>query len=199
MRSMLFVDDHPIYRDGLQRALMEVAPDLRIHLAAGYDSALEFLALAKDVDFCLADYRLVDGDGISLLEEVRRRHPAIAIGLLCAEPVANVIDRVKAAGGVACLSKARRTEELASAIDTIFNGGLVFDDTPRAAAPLRGLSARRREILKLAGKGHFDRQIGEKLNISESTVRNHWQHIFSHLGANNRTEAVVRAMQLGLL
>jgi DNA-binding NarL/FixJ family response regulator len=196
---MLFVDDHPIYRDGLQRALMGASPGLRIHVADGYRSALQTLSVAKDIDFCLADYRLMDGDGISLLEEVRRHYPEIAVGLLCADPVAGIINRVKAAGGVACLSKGRGTDALASAIDTIFNGGHVFDDAPLPTSPFASLSVRRREILKLAGKGHLDRHIGELLGISESTVRNHWQHIFQRLGASNRTEAVVRAMQLGLI
>jgi DNA-binding NarL/FixJ family response regulator len=199
MRSMLFVDDHPIYRDGLQRALMDASPGLRIQVAAGHHTALELLALVEGIDFCLADYRLMDGDGISLLEEIRRRYPDIAIGLLCADPNATIIDRVKAAGGVACLSKARSTDALVLAIDTIFNGGLVFDDAPLPVLPPRSLSGRRRDILKLAGKGHPDRQIGEQLGISESTVRNHWQHIFTRLGAQNRTEAVVKAMQLGLI
>src|SRR5882757_4734027 len=194
MRTILFVDDHPIYRDGLQRALMSSLHNLRIHVAAGYHSAFELLAAARDIDFCLADYRLADGDGISLIEEVRRRYPEIAIGLLCADPTTDIIDRVKVAGGVACLSKERDIDALASAIDTIFNGGLVFDEAPLPASLPRCLSSRRREILKLAGKGHLDKQIGEHLNISESTVRNHWQHIFIRLDAGNRTEAVVKAM-----
>src|SRR5258708_2114757 len=161
MTTMLFVDDHPIYRDGLQRALMSALPGLRIHVTSGYRSALELLAVARDIDFCLADYRLVDGDGVSLIEEVRRNYPHIALGLLCADPLAGIVARVKAAGGVACLSKARDTGALASAIDTIFNGGLVFDDTPLPASLKHSLSSRRREILKLAGTGQLDKQIGD--------------------------------------
>jgi DNA-binding NarL/FixJ family response regulator len=196
---MLFVDDHPIYRDGLQRALTDALPDLQILTAACARSALEVLATTHDIDFCLSDYRLADGDGASLLEEVRRLYPDIAIGLLGADLPAGVTSRVKAAGGVACLSKDRDTDALASAIDTIFNGGLVFDDGPLPTAYFRSLSIRRRQILLLAGKGHPDKQIGEQLNISESTVRNHWQHIFARLDAGNRTEAVVKAIRLGLI
>jgi DNA-binding NarL/FixJ family response regulator len=196
---MLFVDDHPIYRDGLQRALTDALPDLRILTAAGTNAALTLLADTSDVDFCLADYRLADGDGVSLLEAVRRTYPEIAIGLLCADPPAGLIDRVKAMGGVACLSKDRDIDSLASAIDVIFNGGLMFDDNALPVAYHRSLSIRRREILMLAGKGHLDKQIGEQLNISESTVRNHWQHIFVSLDAGNRTEAVVKAIRLGLI
>jgi DNA-binding NarL/FixJ family response regulator len=197
MRTMLFVDDHPIYRDGLQRAVTEALPGLRILVADGTSSALELLSVTDDIDFVLSDYRLVGGDGVTLLEEVRRRYPGIAIGLLCADPTEAVIAKVKAAGAVACLSKDRDTDALAAAIDTIFNGGTVFDDSP---LPHSGtLSIRRREILLLAGNGQLDKQIGERLCISESTVRNHWQHIFTRLQASNRTEAVAKAMRLGLI
>jgi DNA-binding NarL/FixJ family response regulator len=61
------------------------------------------------------------------------------------------------------------------------------------------LSIRRREILLLAGNGQLDKQIGEQLCITESTVRNHWQHIFTRLQASNRTEAVAKAMRLGII
>jgi DNA-binding NarL/FixJ family response regulator len=198
---MLFVDDHPIYRDGLQRALADALPDLRVLTASGAEAALGLLEGTSDIDFCLADYRLADadGDGASLLDEIRLRYPEIAIGLLCADPPAGIVDRLKAIGGVACLSKDRDTDSLASAIDTIFNGGLVFDDILLPTSSSRSLSIRRRKILQLAGKGYPDKQIGEQLDISESTVRNHWQHIFLRLDAGNRTEAVVKALRLGLI
>jgi DNA-binding NarL/FixJ family response regulator len=199
MKTMLFVDDHPIYRDGLQRAVAGAVPGLRILVADGASSALELLSVTDDIDFCLSDYRLAGGDGATLLEEVRRRYPDIAIGLLCAEPTASVIEKVRATGGVACLSKDRDTDSLAAAIDTIFNGGTVFDDSPLPTSYSNTLSIRRREILLLAGNGQLDKQIGEQLCITESTVRNHWQHIFTRLQASNRTEAVAKAMRLGII
>jgi DNA-binding NarL/FixJ family response regulator len=195
---MLFVDDHPIYREGFERALADVLPDIRVLTASGTETALALLTRTREVDLCLADYRLADGDGASLLNEVRRRHPEIAIGFLCADPSPSIIDHARTIGGVACLSKDRDTEALASAIQTIFNGGLVFDDQlPNPS--FQSLSIRRRKILQLAGKGLADKQIGEQLDISENTVRNHWQHIFIRLDAGNRTEAVVKALQSGLI
>jgi DNA-binding NarL/FixJ family response regulator len=140
VKTMLFVDDHPIYRDGLQRALSDALPDLKVLTASGAGAALELLKATRNVDFCLADFRLTDGDGASLLEEIRRRHPEVAIGLLCADPPDGMVDRIKAAGGVACLSKARDTDSLAAAIEAIFDGGLVFDDNSQHR-PVRFRSA----------------------------------------------------------
>jgi hypothetical protein len=82
VKTMLFVDDHPVTACS---ALTDALPELRIFTAAGVGSALELLAKTRGIDFCLADYRLTDGNGLPLLEEVRRRYPEIAIG--CCAPI----------------------------------------------------------------------------------------------------------------
>ena len=199
MKSMLFVDDHPIYREGVQRSLCSVFSELQIYTAENVKSALEFLKKSPNIDLCLSDYRLPDGDGLGLIIEARRQFPLIAIGLLCAEPNPSLIAQARRAGAIACLSKDRDTEGLATAVDQLFAGGEVFDDKPTASANDSALSLRRRELLSLAASGLLDKQIGDKLGISESTVRSHWQHIFMRLQANNRTEAVTKAIRLGLI
>jgi DNA-binding NarL/FixJ family response regulator len=193
--TILFVDDHPIYRDGLQRALTEALPGLEVRAVDGAVAALDALERAPDVDLVLADQRLLDGDGLSLITEARRRHPAIAVALLCADVTPALAQRAGAAGAVACLSKDRDADRLAEALAVLFSGGTVFD----AGLAEDGLSLRRREILAMAADGLLDKQIGDKLGISESTVRNHWQNLFLKLGAANRTEAVTRALRLGLI
>jgi DNA-binding NarL/FixJ family response regulator len=199
MKAVLFIDDHPMYREGFQRAIMASMPGLQIHTVADAKSALSLLEKDFSIDLCLSDYRLADGDGLGLIEEVRRRFPLIAIGLLCAEPNAGLVVKARALGAVACLSKDRDTEGLATALDVLFAGGEVYDDKPPLASPVTALSIRRRELLSLAAEGLLDKQIGDRLGISESTVRSHWQHIFVQLNANNRTEAVTRAIRLGLI
>ena len=63
----------------------------------------------------------------------------------------------------------------------------------------RCLTGRRRAIIAMAADGLMDKQIGDKLGISESTVRNHWQHIFTKLTTPNRTSAVAKALRMGLI
>jgi DNA-binding NarL/FixJ family response regulator len=193
--TLLFVDDHPIYRDGLQRALKSAMPGLRVRAVDGAAAALRSLAREPDADLVLADQRLLDGDGLSLITDVRRLYPGIAVGLLCADASASLSKRAVAIGAVACLSKDRDADRLVEALRVLFGGGTVFD----ADAADDALSLRRREILALASEGLLDKQIGEKLGISESTVRNHWQNLFQKLGAANRTEAVTRALRQGLI
>jgi DNA-binding NarL/FixJ family response regulator len=196
MRTLLFVDDHPIYRDGLRRTLIAALPDLDVSVAEGVGSALEHLGRGLEIDLCLTDYRLADGDGLGLIETIRARWPLMAVGLLCADPTPALVARARSLGAIACLSKDRDADALAQALDILFNGGTVFDET--AATPAT-FSLRRREILALAADGLLDKQIGDRLGISESTVRNHWQNLFAKLGAANRTEAVSRAIRRGLI
>lgn len=199
MRSLLFVDDHPIYRDGLVRVLHLALPDLTITPVEGTAAALAHIDRGAEPDLCLTDYRLADGDGLALLVALRQRLPSMAVGILCADPAAWLVQRARAAGAVACLSKDRDAAALAAAIETLFDGGVVFDDGPRLHPAGPPFSLRRREILSMAAEGLLDKQIGDRLGITESTVRNHWQHMFTRLDVSNRTEAVSRAIRLGLI
>ena len=199
MRRILFVDDHPIYRDGVRRVLEGSGPNVQVFTADGASSALRLLAEVSDIDLCLTDQRLLDGEGTELALRIRELYPSIAVGLLCAEPTLTLANEMRAIGAVACLSKDRDTSALCDAIDTLYNGGSIFDDIARGHEGERTLSLRRREILVFAGQGLLDKQISEKMGITESTVRNHWQHIFSQLNVSNRTEAVTRALRQGLI
>jgi DNA-binding NarL/FixJ family response regulator len=194
--SILFVDDHPIYRDAVSRTLQLEIPGLRVFTAAGVESALVALA-ESEVDLCLCDHRLPDGDGLSLLVEVRKRYPLMALGILCADLAPSVVSSAKSLGAVLCLSKDKTSAELVKAVAMVFAGGRVYD--PIAGGDGAGLSLRRREILIHAGQGLLDKQIGDKLGVSESTIRAHWARIFEQLGVANRTEAVTKAMRQRLI
>ena len=199
MRTMLIVDDHPIYRDGLRRALCEAMTDLRVMTAGDNREAFAVLAASPEIDLCLADFRLPDGDGVALIGEIRRRHPHVATGILCAEPPAGLAARVRAIGGAACLSKERDTAGLVAAVETLFNGEVVFDPAGSPGSGGGPLTLKRTDILACASEGLSDKQIGERLKTTESAVRNHWQYIFVQLDVRNRTEAVSKAMRLRLI
>ena len=198
VRSMLFVDDHPIYREGLRRTLELDLPDFRVTVVGDAASALALIEGEQDFDLCLSDYRLPDGDGLTLLQTIRRNRPSIALGLLCADLSIAHTDKARAIGAVLCLSKDRTPDELSLAISTVFQGGEAYDAIA-AGQPMRVLSPRRREILSYASEGWLDKQICEKLGVSESTIRSHWVEIFEQLQVGNRTEAVSRALRLRLI
>ena len=198
MKRLLFVDDHPIYRDGVRRTLEAGVPDLRVAVAADGAGALRALREDGPIDLCLSDYLLPGEDGLTLVTRIRKLDPTIAVGILCAEPNEALVDGVRAIGGVACLSKEMATPDLIAAVTAIFDGDEVFSAS-RVDGEDRGVSERRRRILLAASRGMADKQISEQLGISESTVRDHWHHIFRRLGVTNRTEAVAQAVRLRMI
>lgn len=196
--TLLFVDDHPLYREGLKRVVEEVLPDARVLVVPSPAAALSSLADEPDVDLFLTDFRLPEQDGLCLLEEVGRRHPTAARGLLCADPTAALVDRARELGCVACLSKDRNMEEIAEALGILFAGGTVFDGAAAGGAQDH-LSAKRIEILQLAAEGQSNKEIARALGIAERTVKDHWHYIFDRLQVGNRAEAISRAHRLNLL
>jgi len=194
--SLLFVDDHPIYRDAVRRTLELEIEDLSVATAESCSATLEFLA-ANEVDLCLADYRLPDGDGLSLLRDIKARFPLIAVGLLCADLSSPLADGATSLGAVLCLSKDKTSADLVAAIRIAFSGGKVYD--PVSGTEGNTLSLRRREILIYASQGLLDKQICERLGVTESTIRAHWGRIFEQLQVGNRTEAVTRALRQRLI
>lgn len=199
MHTLLFVDDHPLYREGVQRALADAMPELRTVLASDQRSALQVLAMDAEIDLCLADFNLPDGDGLALLRQVRQLHPWVARGLLCAAPDPVMAGQAQAMGCVACLTKGRDIASLGEALRTLFNGGAVFDVRPHAGMAAPNLSEKRKEILRLAAKGLSNKEISSLLGVSERTVKDHWAHIFEQMGVSNRTEAVGQALRERML
>lgn len=196
MTRLLFVDDHPLYRSGVQLALARMMPDLAVDLAATADEALACLSREPNLDLCLSDYRLPGGNGLDLLAEAGRRWPTVARGLLCSDPTPDLARRAQALGCVACLSKARDMEALVDALAVLFQGGALFDG--EGPAPT-ALSDKRRQVLELAARGQSNKAIARELGCTERTVKDHWARIFERLQVVNRAEAISRAHELRLL
>ncbi|WP_273455888.1 response regulator transcription factor [Nevskia ramosa] len=194
---MLFIDDHPIYGDGLAFALTRSLPQVSVRVVTTGAAAIEHLS-REDIDLVLSDYRLPDEDGLSLIQRMATLHPSVAMGLLCADATAELARRARAAGAVCCLSKERDMTLMADALAQVLGGALVFD----ARAPTAeqdGISDRRVEILRLAAEGLSNKHIARQLNVAERTVKDHWSIIFDRLGAQNRAQAVSLAYGRGLL
>lgn len=199
MYTLLFVDDHPLYREGVRLALSDAMPSLRVVLAERVSQALEVLAREPDIDLCLSDFTLPDGDGLMVLDRVARQHPSVARGLLCGAPDAAMARQARALGAVACLRKDRDIASLADALRQVFDGGQVFDVEPATDLGVTALSDKRKDILRLAAKGLSNKEMSALLGISERTVKDHWSCIFEQLGVSNRTEAVSLALRERLL
>jgi len=197
--SLLFIDDHPLFRQGLVFALGAAMPAMAIRDVGSLEEALGVLD-RHEIDLVLSDYRLEMGDGIDAIRRIRLKFPSIACGILCADITPQLSRQARECGAVALLSKNRDVPSLVEAITIVFDGGCVFDDLPDHLhlGDVR-LSDRRLEILRLAAYGNSNKEIARQLNVTERTIKDHWSQILAQLSASNRTQAVSLALQYGLI
>ena len=194
MSKLLYVDAHPPYREGFARILGAELAAHRVETAPSRAAALEKLAAPERFALLLVDQPIADE--ARFVSTVRERFPETAVGVPASDPTPPLCRRLRAAGAIAGLSKQRSIPSLAEAVRALLAGGEAFDAGPDLQA---AMGERRREIVHLAAHGLADKPIGARLSISESTVRNHWRHVFQRLGAANRTAAVSKALRSGLI
>jgi DNA-binding NarL/FixJ family response regulator len=208
---VLIADDHALFRDGL-RALLASIPDIEVVGEAS--SGKEALAQAVDhqPDVILMDIQMPDMNGIEATRQILRFSPHIGIIVLTMFRDDDSIFAVMRAGARGYVLKGADQQVLLRSVRAVANGESLFG--PEIAARLMQffanlkpaaqpelfpeLTAREREILSLIADGQTNPEIAEKLVISMKTVRNHVSNIFSKLQVADRTQAALRARELGL-
>lgn len=213
MIRVCLVEDQHLVRRGI-RTLLDLVDDIEVvGEAADGDAALETIATCAP-DVVLLDLRLPGRDGIGVLEELHRRGtPPPAIILTTFDDEAAVLGAIRA-GARGFLLKDVSLERLAEGIRAVARGESVIQPalTERLLAAARGmgwrfeslqppdpLTEREVEVLRLVTGGYSNREIAEALEISEGTVKNHLSTILSKLGVRDRTRAVLKALELGLV
>ncbi len=193
--SVLCVDDHPLMREGVVRALAQV-PDMRL-VAEACDGrrALEAWR-AHRPDVTVMDLQMPHPDGIAAMAAIRAEFPRARFVVLSDVGGAAIEGRARRAGASAFLGKTSGADALVAAIRLAYRG----DSAPgRGAADIDALTPRELEILCWAARGQSNRDIASRVGLAESTVANYMKKILLKLGAVDRTHAVTLAMRQGLL
>ncbi len=204
---VLIVDDHEIIRTGITYSL-SAFPDLE--LVGEANSGPEALQLCSKTqpDVVLMDMVMPGMDGVQTTQAIKKQHPGVQILALTSFHDRERVQRVMQAGAAGYLIKGVSASELAEAIRVAHGGrtilsreateALIEPDEPRAALG-HDLTEREREVLALLAKGLPNAEIAQRLTITLSTTKHHVSAILSKLGATNRAEAVVLAMEQGLV
>lgn len=212
---LLLVDDQRLLRDGL-RILLELEPDLEVVGEAS--SGVEALARYAEVrpDVVLMDIKMPEMDGVTATRELLIAHPDAKVVILTTfDDDEYVFDGIRA-GALGYLLKALSGAELADAIRTVAAGGALiepsvarkvmaeFARTPPPSFPTPErlpdpLSEREIDVLRLLGHGLSNREIAGQLFLAEGTVKNYVSSAMQKLSVRDRTQAALRAKELGLL
>jgi two-component system nitrate/nitrite response regulator NarL len=209
---ILVADDHAIFRDGL-RKLLEVADDVQIIGEASNGVECVKMLTKLKPDILLLDLRMPEKDGLGVLEEVNfDTLPTRVIVLTAAEDDRDVV-RAMRLGARGVVLKQSASDLLLKSIRKVSDGEIWLDNRmtaevidafkkssesgQRREKPL--LSYREKEIVQLVAQGFRNREIGEKLFISEQTVKNHLHNIFDKLGVSDRLELALYAIHHRLI
>ena len=199
---VLSVDDHPLLREGIS-AMIKSQPDMLLVAEAsnGRDGLERFREHKPDVT--LMDLRLPDMNGIDVMIAIRTEFPEARIVILTTFEGDVEIHRALEAGARGYLLKNMPPKDLLDGIRQVHAGKKRIP--PEIVAQLaehlsdEGLTAREVEVLREVAGGNRNRDIAERLFISEETVKVHVKHVMEKLGASDRTEAVAIALRRGII
>ena len=206
--TVLIADDHPIYREGLTRAVTQRAEFELVGEAEDGRAALEQIRALRPT-VALLDFKMPGLDGLQVLNAIRRDELPTAVVLLSAHTTPEAVYECIAGGAAAFLSKDADREEICDAVAAAARGEvrlaaeaqghLVREVRLRAAARAPHLTARELEVLTMIADGLSGPDIAERLTVSTETVKSHLQHLYAKLEVGDRAAAVAVAMRQGLL
>lgn len=213
MIDVILVDDQTLVRQGI-RSLLALSADIRVVAEASDGEAAVSVIVATRADVVLLDVRMPKQTGLGVLDALRARgHEARVILLTTFDDDAVALAGIRA-GARGFLLKDVSLEQLTDAIHVVADGGTLFRPAiservlrgleriaPRfeASSLPEPLTAREVEVLRLMACGSSNREIAGALGTAEGTVKNHASSVFAKLGVRDRTRAVLRGLELGVI
>lgn len=212
---VLLVDDHAVIRTGL-KMLLESQPGLEVVGEVGDQESALRVAAREQPDIVLLDLDLNGQDSLQFMPALMASAAQARVMILTASNDLDLQRRAVLLGALGVVQKREAGEVLIKAIENVYAGQVWLDksimmgvladlsrsDSDRKHGAESGrigtLTKREREVITLVGEGLRNKQIAEKLFISETTVRHHITSIFNKLGVSNRLNLVMYAYQHGL-
>jgi DNA-binding NarL/FixJ family response regulator len=217
---LVVVDDHSLAREGLWDMLSDEPEFEMVGEAANGREALALCSRLRP-DLVLMDVRMPEMDGLTATRKIKERHPEISVLMVTMHENPDYLLEALKAGAAGYVLKDAPQHEVVGAVHQVLSGDSPLDpdlatrllrrlaaegvsreeSAPRARREyhVEPLTPRELEVVGLMKLGLSNRQIAEKLVISPGTAKNHVEHIIQKLGVSDRTQAVVRALELGIL
>jgi two-component system, NarL family, nitrate/nitrite response regulator NarL len=206
--KVVVADDHPLYREGVVRALSASG---QIEIVAEAEDGRSALAKIQEhrPDVALLDYKLPELDGVAVTNAVVREQLPTRVLLVSAYSDSGVVYKALETGAAGFVSKEARREQIVDAVLACSRGenvvppdiatGLVSEIRLRKHSDAPALTPREQEILHLIAAGKSLPEIAKELYLGLTTVKTHVQHLYDKLGVSDRAAAVASAMRRGLI
>lgn len=208
---VVLADDHPMLRQGL-RMILESSPEVQV--VAEADNGQELMDIVDDLDpdVVVVDVAMPKIDGLEAVRRIRDTHPNVRSLIFTVHDEEAFVHRAVLAGVNGYLLKTASADELIRGILTVADGKAALhpsvtrhlldgfagmtEPKGRGAEPL---SQREHDVLQLLAFGKTNKEIAKELGIGAQTVKTHISHIFTKMGAADRTDAVALALRKGLV
>jgi len=213
--NVLVVDDHPLVLDALRQIVRKLDRAVAVTTArsrAECLACLEDYEAGEQTDLVLLDLGLPGANGLSLLSEVRSRHPGIPMVVVSATDDADTVNQAIDLGAMGFIPKSSTPDVMLSALRLVLSGGIYLPPAalaPKtraaAAAPARfaataadiGLTPRQSEVMALLLQGKPNKLICRDLDLAEGTVKVHVASILRAVGVSSRNQLLVEASKRG--
>jgi DNA-binding NarL/FixJ family response regulator len=204
--KILAIDDHELVQEGLNHVLQMLGDDIDVIQADNAQEAFMVLIGHRDLDLILLDYHLPDMTGLEMLQQLGRRAPEVPVLMISGMANAQLMRQVLTAGAAGFISKSNSSAALLKAIKVVLDGGIY---TPDDLLDLEGqivdgtmpkrpsLSRTQERVFRCMVDGLSNRDIAQRLEIGEETVKSHVSSILRHFDVQNRTQAVLAGVNYG--
>lgn len=208
--KVLLVEDHTVVREGIKE-LIEHEEDMEVVGETwNGEEAVRLVGRLKP-DVVLMDIALPGLNGVEATKRIKESYPSVSVLVLTAYDSEEFIFAILKAKAAGYLLKNVRGRELLNAIRAVYEGNSVlhptvtkkvlehFQPEGEKAAHVRKipLSKREMEVVELGAQGLLNKEIADKLSLSERTVQSHWRNIFAKLGVSCRVEAIMHCLKEG--
>lgn len=216
--QVLMADDHALFRDGMRYVLQQLSDQVDILCAGDFAETLRQAETNPGIDLALIDLNMPGSDGVASIRIFHQRFPGIPLVVVSGSEQRAEIEWVMEYGAMGFISKMSSGKEMVNALRIVLNGDIYFPQQllpqPQAAAVAghavmedrsslhtnkHGLTKRQMEALQHLAEGLSNKEIAQKMNLAEGTIKVHVAAAYQVLQVSSRLDAVRRAQKLGLI
>lgn len=206
--KILILDDHPLFSHALKQVVQNIKEIQTVDIATSVNEALENFQNGKHYDLLLVDIGLPGLDGFSFMKWLQTNFISAPVIVISASNDPNIAEQALQKGAKGFIHKSEDINIIIQGIKQVKQGHTFISNSSfietscsknQSNAENLGITARQLSILRLLEHGASNKEIAQKLNISDSTVKKHISNIFSLLCVQNRTALVLEAQRLRLI
>jgi DNA-binding NarL/FixJ family response regulator len=215
--KVLMVDDHALFRDGMRYVLQQLADEVEVFDSGNFLDGMKQAAEHPDLDLALMDLHMPGSDGVNSIYAFNKANPSIPLVVVSGSDQREDIEKVMECGAMGFISKMSSSKLMLSALRMVLDGGVYLPpqllqqamigmDQGATSVDKRtdrinksGLTTRQMQTLQLLAEGLSNKEISERMNLAEGTVKIHTAAVYQALRVNSRLEAVSAARRMGFL